>query len=108
MNLIERIVNGMEALKGDVESFCHIMVSDNGDSLTTGFIKLSLALSTCLIMLIPTWLGISIFTLSVWACDVQSELITILMALVLVFILTIPQLWLIFSGLCIIVLILVA
>lgn len=108
MHLITRIINGMETLKGNVENFCHTVVSNNGDSFITGFMKLSLFLLTCLGMFIPTWLGVGVFMLIVWICGIHSVPIISFVVVILMFILIVPQLWLIFSGLCIIALILSA
>ncbi len=79
-----------------------------GNSFIVFLIKSALSLMVLISMLLPTWVGLGIFALISWVADIQHDVGLVILSSALMILLAIPQLWLGFGGLCIIILIILS
>ena len=108
LNYIDRLINWTDTIKYRLKSCCYNLTRKYGNSFITALIKGVFSLLIFFFMLIPTWIGVSLFVLITWSAGVESGFVMLLTFVVLACSLILPQLWLGFIGVCMIALVLLA
>jgi len=108
MNFLNKILNYTEFIEGNIENFCYSIGNNCRNLFTLICIKIWLIIGVLFIIVIPSLIGIIIFNFITLSFGVHSFFGISILTSLLIFLIFIPQIWLILIGSYTLILILLA